>query len=77
MHSFGLEDNEIVKINGIPYQHVGSGRLVGGTDPVFARSLGSGQVCSDLDQKQLHKKDCSNTDAPGGGGGSLDGGSAI
>lgn len=36
-YEFPIEIGEIVHINGIPYEHLGDGKLGGGTDPEYAR----------------------------------------
>ena len=37
MFEFELKEGEIIHICGIPYKHVGSGRVCGGTNPDIAR----------------------------------------
>lgn len=38
LYRFNIRQDEIVKIFGIPYRHVGDGTLEGGTDPEWART---------------------------------------
>ncbi len=36
-HIFSLKLNEVVTINGVPFTYIGSGMVVGHTDPEIAR----------------------------------------
>ncbi len=41
-HVFQLGMNEVVTINGVPFVHIGSGMVMGYTDPEVARAKGIG-----------------------------------
>lgn len=56
-HHSDLIPGETIKIGGIPYEYVGGGQIIGGTDPAFARKLRDEDAASSTGAQQKHDDD--------------------